>query len=254
MSRSSTVCSGVLLWWAVSGCSPDRAGCLTPLGETVVQSTALDEAVAAIAMEDHIDVFWRPTAGPGSLQPMVTVRAGEGVIGGVEVAVEDGVLHIADRNTCAWVRDLAAVPEVTIEGLQPESIMLWGQGDFTMLDTLTFGNLTVEGDEMAGKTTLLFGADTLKVRMPNGIGHVDVRGHARRFRAFRSGFGDLDARTFSPAQAMVHHAGVGDMILSPGGYLFLELAGQGDVLLWGDQQDWDIRILEGASGELVFHP
>ena len=231
----------------LSSCGREGAGCLTPLGPMVERPVPLDMDVLILELDDRVDVLWDPT-GTGS---QAVVRAGEGVAGGVFIEQTDGVLRIADRNTCHWVRDLSAVPQVLLSGIRPNTVHLLGQGAFTMTDTLHGGDLAVIGDEMAGQTTLRFAGDTLKVRMPNGLGHVNIQGRARRLRAFRSGFGDLDARALAADQVLLHHSGVGDVYLTGPGYLYLELAGHGDVHLGGAEGDWNILRLPGATGQVI---
>jgi len=236
--------SGALV---LAGCGRDGAGCLTPLGPIVERPVALDMDVLILELEDRVDVLWDPT---GTI-PQAVIRAGEGVAAGVSIEQADGVLRISDLNTCHWVRDLAAVPQVLLSGIRPDTVHLLGQGAFIMTDTLHGGDLAVIGDEMAGQTALRFAGDTLQVRMPNGAGHVDIEGRARRLRAFRSGFGDLDAGDLAADQVMLHHAGVGDVRLFGPGYLYLELAGHGDVHLGGAEGDWNILRLPGATGQIL---
>lgn len=232
------------------GCQKDRAGCLTPSGSAAVRTVDLAGGVAMLEVEDQVDIRWDPNG----TELRATVLAGEGLVEGVQVELSEGVLRIADRNTCHWVRDLSVVPVVVLEGIRPDSLLLMGQGDFSMTDTLREGDLAVRGNEMAGDLNLLFSGDTLQVRMPNGIGHVSVSGQARRFRGFRSGFGDLDLRRLHAAQVMLHHAGLGQVSLKAPDYLFLEMASYGDAHIFGPQGDWDLRFLPGAEGTVVHHP
>jgi len=234
---------------ALAGCGREGAGCLTPLGPIVERPVALDMDVLILELEDRVDVLWDPTG----TEPQALIRAGEGVAGGVSIEQADGVLRIADRNTCHWARDLSAVPQVWLSGIRPDTVHLLGQGAFTMTETLHGGDLAVIGNEMAGQASLRFAGDTLQVRMPNGAGHVDIQGRARRLRAFRSGFGDLDAGALAADQVMLHHAGVGDVRLFGPGYLYLELAGHGDVHLGGAEGDWNILRLPGATGQVIVH-
>lgn len=232
---------------ALAGCGREGAGCLTPLGPMVERSVPLDMDVLIVELEDRVDVLWDPKG----TESQALIRAGEGVAEGVSIEQTDGVLRISDLNTCHWARDLSAVPQVLLSGIRPDTVHLLGQGAFIMTDTLHGGDLAVIGDEMAGQTALRFAGDTLQVRMPNGLGHVDIEGRARRLRAFRSGFGDLDARAMSADQVLLHHAGEGDVRLFGPGYLYLELAGHGDVHLGGAEGDWNILRLPGATGQVI---
>jgi len=241
---------GAMAALILCGCQADRAGCFTSVGTATQRTVDLTGEVAVLEGEDRVNIRWNPN---GS-ERKATVFAGEGLVEGVEVSLSEGVLRIADRNQCHWVRDLSVVPVVVMEGIRPDSVLLLGQGDFSMTDTLRDGNLNVRGDEMAGALDLLFDGDTLKVRMPNGIGHVSARGSAKRFRGFRSGFGDLDLRGLNADQLMLHHAGVGQISMTASGYLFLEMASHGNAHIFGPEGDWDIRFLSGASGVVTHHP
>jgi len=235
-----------------AGCIGEGAGCLTPLGEVTTHTVALDGGFEAAQVLDRIDVEWAPKEAGEA--PRLIWTAGEGVLAGMSAEVSDGTLLIQDLNTCRWVRPLHAVPKVRIEGVDCRQWLLEGQGQFTMLDTLREGDLRVTGDEMSGSVYLLFDADTLQVRMPNGIGHVDVQGRARRLRAFRSGFGDLNARQLETRQAMVHHRGLGEVHINATDYLYLEVAGAGNTYLHGTTEDSNIQILDGATGSVMDVP
>lgn len=250
-----TAVTGLIVAMGVAwcaGCSDGRAGCTTALGAESTRRVVPDGAVTSLTVYDRIDVEWSPVQ--DTLGPRLTWTAGEGVIDGLDAAWLDGELVLSDANACAWVRRLDAVPKVRLEGMAFREVRLEGQGRFSMIDTLRTGDLRVEGDEMAGDAVLLFDGDTLQVRMPNGIGDVRLAGRARRLRTFRSGFGELDARGLETGQALVHHAGLGDVHLTAPGYLFLEMAGAGDAYIHGTPQQEVILMLEGGTGTVHHQP
>lgn len=236
----------------VSGCTPDGAGCTTGLGPQETEVRLLPDGLDRLLVDDRIHVVWTPS----DTVPHAIVRAGAGVLAGVRIEADgsSGLARVVDFNGCHWVRRLDAVPEVELVGCTFREILLQGQGDFSMGAPLLSGDLRVEGNEMAGRVGLMFMGDTLTVRMPNGIGHVHAEGEAIRLRAFRSGFGDLDARDLTAGQVMVHHAGLGEVHLRAPGYLFLEMAGHGNAVLHGPGDLRDIRHLDGATGEVIEWP
>lgn len=244
------VCSVVFL--ALAGCNGEEAGCWTPLGEEATQVVSLDMPIETVQILDRINVEWSPVVGPDA--PRLVWTAGEGVMGGMSAGSANGVLLIQDLNACRWVRPLHAIPHLRIEGVECRDWLLEGQGTFTMVDTLIGGDLKLTGDEMSGPAHLLFNGDTLQVRMPNGIGHVEAKGRARRLRAFRAGFGDLNARDLAVRQAMVHHGGLGEVQLNASDYLYLEVAGPGHTFLYGETEDANIQLLDGATGTVTDVP
>jgi hypothetical protein len=240
----------MLLWglslFLAAGCSGEGAGCWTPQGDATSASVSLDLPIEAVQIVDRIDVEWLPTAGPEG--PRLTWYTGEGLMEGMSADLQDGTLLIQDLNRCRWVRPLDAAPLVRIEGVDCRNWLLEGQGSFSMADTLFGGDLRVTGDEMSGPMQLLFNGDTIQARLPNGIGHLTVSGKARRLRAFRAGFGDLDARHLDANQAMVHHGGLGDLHLNASNYLYLEVAGAGNTYLHKEAEESLIQFLDGAMG------
>lgn len=244
------VCVGVLL--ALAGCNGEEAGCWTSLGDPTTQVVSLGSPIETVHILDRVNVEWSPAPGPDG--PQLIWTAGEGVIGGMSSEVNNGILQIQDLNTCRWVRPLHAIPQLRIEGLACRDWLLEGQGTFTMVDTLIGGDLKFTGDEMSGPASLLFHGDTLQVRMPNGIGHVEARGTARRIRAFRAGFGDLNARDLDVRQAMIHHGGLGEVRLNASDYVYLEVAGPGHTYLYGGAEDANIQFLDGATGTVIDVP
>ena len=238
----------VCVW--TSSCSGDRAGCATPLGPAVMDTVDLAVMAPQLEVVDRVEVHWWPEA----TSSYAVVHAWEGTRNGVRVDDNADVLRIEEVNRCAWVRRLDAVPRVDLHGIRPSTIQLEAQADFVMEAPWQGDFLSVGSDEMAGDVDLWFEGDSLRVRLPNGIGHARLRGTATRLTCFRSGFGDLDATGLAANQVMVHHAGLGDVRLRPQGYLFLELAGAGNAILEGAGNERDIRILPGATGEVFTVP
>jgi len=240
----------VALGLLATSCSKDGAWCTTPLGAPRTDTVALDGAVSALEVYDRVEVHWWPE-GP---TPLAVLHAWEGTADGVRIDSDADVLRIESVNRCAWVRQLDAVPRVDLYGVMPHQIQLESQADFIMKAPWRGAQLTMGSDEMAGDVDVWFVGDSLRLRLPNGIGHAVVRGEARRFSSFRSGFGDLDATALQAGQVMVHHAGLGAVRLRPEGYLFLELAGAGQAILEGPGDEWDIHVLPGATGTVVTTP
>ena len=242
----------VLVAFLEVGCGGEGAGCLTPWGETATKTIPLEGDIGSLLVLDRIDVAWNPTN--DGLGPRITWTAGEGVLEGLEAEVQDGQLTVSDGNVCGWVRNLDAVPHALLEGVSFRTLLLEGQGRFDMVDTLRGGDLFVEGDEMSAPAHLLFHGDTLRVRMPNGIGHVKVEGRAQRFSSFRSGFGDLDALGLDADRMIVHHAGLGEVYLESPGYLYIAISNAGNVWLHGEPDQQDFELYEGATGALLAWP
>lgn len=249
-ARSYVGC--VLFGLVLTACNRDGADCLTALGDPATRTVQLSTDITAIEIRDYIDVEWSPV--PSAEGARATWSGGAGILDGLDATVTEGTLVVQDFNTCRWVRPLDAVPTVRIEGWVCRELWLEGQGSFTMVDTLVGGDLEVVGNEMAGPVKLLFAGDTVKVRMPNGIGHVDIAGHARRLRSFRSGFGDLDARALDTESAMVNHAGVGEVHLNASAYLYLSMGGAGNAYLHTAPADQVIQYLDGATGNVMMWP
>lgn len=231
----------------LSDCAPEGAGCGTPLGEERTDTLFLEDLPDELVVMDRVDVHWWP----GDTLPRVVRHAWEGTLEGIHIEQEEGVLVMEDRNLCHWVRSLQAVPQVHLHGIKPDRVFLESQGDFIMEAPWTEEDLYVEGNQMAGRMDLWFEADSLKVRLPNGIGHASIKGSAVRFSTFRGGFGDLDAAELRAEQILAHHGGTGMMSVMPDRYLFLELSGPGTVYLLDEPEDQDIAIWPDATGEIV---
>ena len=244
--------SCLLACLVLTACNREGAGCLTPLGAPATRTVELTEEVTAIEIRDYIDVEWSPVPSPEGARAIWS--GGAGILDGLDATVTEGTLVVQDFNACRWVRPMDAVPKVRLEGWICREVLLEGQGRFTMVDTLVGGDLEVVGNEMAGPVKLSFAGDTVKVRMPNGIGHVDIAGRAQRLRSFRSGFGDLDARALETESAMVNHAGVGEVHLNATAYLYLSMGGAGNAYLHTVPEDQVIQYLDGASGSVLTWP
>jgi len=234
----------------LGSCAAEGAGCLDGLGEAASDTLHIHTLPGRLEVMDRVEVHWWPTDSPSS----VVRHAWKGTLEGVTVTEVEGVLRVEDRNTCGWVRRLDAIPRVDVHGVAPAHVVLESQADFVMESPFLGGDLLVDGDEMSGHIHLDFEGDSLKLRLPNGIGHATVEGRANRFSTFRSGFGDLDATALDADRVLAHHAGVGVMRLRPESYLYLELSGAGQVHLFGESDQRDIVIGPEATGEIVDYP
>lgn len=241
------VALAVPAWMAIEGCNPEGAGCGTPLGGPVSDTLFFSSMPNQLLVTDRVEVHWWP----GDSLPHAVLHAWEGTVDGIEVEVDGTGLMIEDRNRCGWVRRLHAVPCVDLHGMMPAEVLLESQADFVMESPWTVGDLTVEGNQMAGSIDLWFEADSLKVRLPNGIGHASARGRAVRFSTFRSGYGDFDASGLDAERVVAHQAGTGVMTLRPEGYLYLELSGAGTVQLLSEPQAQDLNIWPDATGQII---
>ena len=235
------------VWTLMEGCTAEGAGCGTPLGRSVSDTLELQDMPEQLLVTDRVEVHWWP----GDTLPFAVRPAWAGTLDGIEFSLSDGELMIEDRNRCGWVRRLDAVPRVDLYGMMPREVRLESQADFIMEAPCTSGDLTVEGNQMAGRMDLWFEADSLKVRLPNGIGHPSAKGTAVRFSTFRSGFGDFDASALNAERVVAHQAGTGVMTLRPEGYLYLELSGAGTVYVLSEPEAQDVNIWPEATGEII---
>lgn len=234
----------------MGSCATEGAGCLDGLGGAVSDTVLIHTLPDRLEVMDRVEVHWWPS----DSSSVAVCHAWEGTLQGVTITQDGGVVRVEDRNTCGWVRRLSAVPRVDLHGMAPAEVLLESQADFVMESAFPGGDLLVDGDEMAGHIHLHFEGDSLKLRLPNGIGHATVEGRANRFSTFRSGFGDLDATALDADRVLAHHAGVGSMRLRPESYLYLELSGAGPVFLFGDSDQRDIVIRPDAAGEIIELP
>ena len=231
----------------MEGCTVEGAGCGTPLGEPVSDTLWFEDLPEQLLVTDRVEVHWWP----GDTLPHAVRHAWDGTVEGIEVSLHDGELMIEDRNRCGWVRRLNAVPRVDLHGMMPAEVLLESQADFVMESPWTGGDLAVEGNQMAGHIDLWFEGDSLKVRLPNGIGHASAKGTAVRFSTFRSGYGDFDVSALNAERIVAHHAGTGVMTLRPEGYLYLELSGAGTVYLLSEPEAQDLSVWPEATGEII---
>ena len=135
-----------------SGCSREGAGCGTPLGETASDVISLELSPDQLVVRDRIEVHWWPS----DSVPRIVRHAWEGTIEGISVIEDGGVIYIEDLNRCGWSRRMDAVPRIDLWGIAPPQVVLESQADFVMEAPWTEGNLTVEGDEMAGNLNIQF--------------------------------------------------------------------------------------------------
>ena len=235
------------VWTLMEGCTAEGAGCTTSLGQPVSDTLWFADMPEQLLVTNRVEVHWWP----GDTLPHAVRHAWDGTVEGIEVGLDNAQLMIEDRNRCGWVRRLSAVPRVDLRGMMPREVLLESQADFIMEAPCTSGDLMVEGDQMAGRNDLWFEADSLKERLPNGIGHASAKGTAVRFSTFRSGYGDFDASAFNAERVVAHQAGTGVMTLRPEGYLYLELSGAGTVYVLSEPEAQDLYVWPEATGEII---
>jgi len=162
----------------------------------------------------------------------IAIEGAEEDLAKIEAVVEDGVLHIRqkERNTrwSSWNPKF----RITANARRVESLAISGSGDILAKSLRTPSlKLAISGSGDIKVPAL----DTEKTSVSiSGSGDVSVAGKTGAFDSHISGSGNVKAEKLDSRQATIAISGAGDAVVWARESLQVKIAGAGDVRYYGD--------------------
>ncbi len=162
--------------------------------------------------------------------PSVRAEGDSTALDGLDIRVEDGVLHIGTKRGWSWRGPGGRVAiRVTVPTLEGASVTGSGDLDIDRVEAERFSaSVTGSGDLEIG--ALRTREAELSV---TGSGGIDIDGSAEQASVTVTGSGDADLESFETRRANVRIAGSGDISLRATESVSGTILGSGDVTVRG---------------------
>ena len=233
----------ILIIGLLQGCNPDGIGCFKPAGDEITTSIGID-AFTEIDISNNIDVILME-----SNSSILSVTAGENELTGIKTEVVDGILYIANLNSCNWSRRYKN-PVVELPFSDLSRITLRGSGIITNKDTLSMDRLVLSSIQGSGEFDLTVEIENLGIST-NEITNFNISGSATNLSVgFYYGDGILYGSKLKTQNCTITHIGSNTMHLNVSGALTGTIDSFGDVLLY-DQAPASIDVEFNSRGQII---
>lgn len=222
------ILGGLITLLLLNGCNDEGAGCFDKTGEE--KTVDIDvPAFTTIDVASNVDVLLLSNGADE-----VQLTAGENLLSGISLKVEEGVLKIDNHNNCFWSTGYKH-PLVTIRNAGLEKIEQHGYGTVKSTDTLQLTNLFLHLEDASGAIDLLVNANEVRV-VSNNIGPITLAGVAQKLHAGHYwSDGILYAKNLKVVNCSIDHNGSNRMELNVSGRLEGQMTNYGDVYLYGQR-------------------
>jgi len=224
-------------------CNKEGAGCFDTSGS--IKTIAVDVAAfTAIDVNSNIDVQLLADG-----IDKVEIIAGENLISGISLSVEEDVLRIDNFNTCFWSIGYTR-PLVKIRNANLLEILQHGYGNIFSTDTLNIDNLRLQVEDASGGIDLLINANTIRL-VSNALGPITLKGQcANLFASHAWGDGILYAKDLIVGDCRISQSGSNRMELNVLNELEGSINNFGDVYLFG-QKPGEISVDLTSQGKII---
>ena len=244
MVNKHTTLIALLALLSFSGCQKDQwDDCFTSKGPTITQERCVDP-FHTIELDDHVDLVLTEEEGC-----VLQVTAGQNLLGQVDTDVEDGVLHIRDRNSCNWVRSLPVAITVTVPSKHVNTINYFGTGNISSTATIRRHEFRIDQKLGQGTWTLDLDVDTCYIGLHTGAGDVIVTGSAHHAFLYSGIQGPIDATGLTADVCHVNNSGRTDIRCRATVSLEAQIYGTGDILYAGSPLN--VYCDDQGGGELI---
>lgn len=180
----------------------------------------------------------------------VIVRGGSNLLNFVEVIGEDGVLTIANKNRCNYLRSYE-IPEVEIHYTTLVNILFEGTERLYNEDTLVTDYLTLTLRDGAGLMDLNVHAIDINAINTHGWGRLTLKGQTQTLRGNLMGDGKFDFSQLNATNQvkLITSSSVDQQVNASGVPLSVELNGIGNIYYYG--QPSVINSVQYGSGKLI---
>ncbi len=216
--------------------------CFHSAGETINETRVIGD-FTRLRINSLMDVCWHwDTANK------VVIEAGENLMPFIETKVEDNRLSITNRNRCNWLRKYKRI-KMHIYSKAFKFIDLYGNGDFTMMDTLANDSVMVDNWSDISKVKLLVKSNVFSYSLNAGTGDTYIYGSAGVCYLWIMGYGYVHAKDFKTAYNYITHKSTGDLTVNVFKETGDKLFSSGNLYIYGKPYKIENQIY--SSGKVI---
>lgn len=223
------------------GCNKENApDCFKRAGSTVQEVREL-APFTRIETSDflHLELSQSP-------EFKVEITGPENVLPKVLSEVENGVLRIANTNTCNFVRSFNKPITLRIHAPFFHQIIHNGTGNISILDTLRGSSFFLENNDAAGVFQGRLECDTISIISHTGVSDVNISGEAKRFELFAQGLGKMNASQLRADVVLINNSSINDVYVWAEQYLFAFIGSKGNIYYLPSTANVD-EVIEGTG-------
>jgi len=232
-----------MLFFVVTSCKKNSPfDCFKSTGPDVTEIRSVSD-FNKISLSDNVNLVLTQ-----DIVNSIKVKAGEHIIDNIETSIEDHELHIANYNTCNWMRSFKREIIVYVGVKNLNEIEYRGSGDITSTNTITGDSLKLQIWDGAGKIDM--NVDVRKNTIYFHIGTADVfyQGFAHLSYVSSASFGLIDARELNTTFTYIGSTGSNNCFVNSNFVLEATISSIGNIYYFGDPE---IKLTGGGTGQLI---
>lgn len=209
----------------------------------IIKETRIISEFRRLRINSLMDVYWH-----FDTTNKIVIEAGENLMPFIETEVENNILSITDRNRCNWLRKYKRI-QLHIYSKSLKYIDLYGNGDFTMIDTLVNDSVMVDNWSDISKVKLLVKSNVFSYSLNAGTGDTYIYGSANVCYLWVMGYGYVHAKDFKTAYNYITHKSTGNLTVNVFKETKNELFSLGNLYIYGKPYKVESHIY--SSGKVI---
>jgi hypothetical protein len=244
MTRHSFIAFVLLI--SLIGCKkPEDRSCFKGSGDPSTEERSFP-GLRQVRLFDVIDyTFIQDSA------DKVVIKAGANLLDFIQTDFNDGVLTIADDNTCRWMRALPTKVEVEIHFTELDLVYNESAGTSRSQGAIRQERFDWENWHTNSKTYLELEGGTGHISTNAGSSLIEITGNAEHMEYYLSGACQIKGQGLNSITGYAHNVGSGDILLTVnGGLLSGNIESHGNIVYYGEPNAIEIYSDTGG-GELI---
>jgi hypothetical protein len=234
-----------LLFFLAAGCEKEAGyNCLTPAGD-VVSEIREAKWINCIEVHDNISLILKCD----SLQPGISVEAGENLLDGIETSIDSNKLILRNNNRCEWLRSFEVPVHVYVTVKNLDTLIYRSSGNVKCQNYLVNDSIQVDIWEGAGTLDLKVLSDKIFLYIHQGTADLKVSGTSGVTFLSSKGLGPVDCLDLSSRLAYVYTLSPNDCYINVIDVLDVTIENIGNVYYKGNPFDIDVNL--PGSGKLI---
>ena len=234
----------ILLLFLIASCKKEnRCDCFKSTGNIVSEQRNVRD-FSSIYVSDNVNLYLTQDT-----VFSVKVEAGEHLISLVTTEVENGSLHILNKNKCNWVRSYK--PKVNAYVSLPHLLFMEnsGAGTVTTINTFTGDSLRFDSKNASGDLNMTVDVKKCYLIVHTGSLNITVNGKADDLEIFYNGYGMIHCENVAARQAYTTNKSTGNIFVNVSEVLYYHISYDGNVYYYGNPST--ISGTNTGKGELL---
>ncbi len=234
----------ILLLFLIASCKKENAcDCFKSTGDITTEIRDVSN-FSSIYVSDNVNLYLTQDS-----VFSVKVEAGEHLISLITTEVENGSLHISNKNKCNWMRSYK--PKVNAYVSLPSLLYMESSGAGTVTSTSTFTGDSLRFDSKNASGDLTMAVDVKKcfIIINTGSLNVTLNGKADDLEVYYNGYGMIHCENVLARQVLATNKSTGNLFVNVTEAIYYHISYDGNIYYYGSPS-----VIEGTDtgrGELL---